>query len=131
MDVEPVVEQEPTPVPEPVAPVEPESKYKNRGRKIRTEKQLAVLAEARKKALLVIQERAKINAKDGRDSEPVADATPVPEPVAVATPEPEPVAPPTVPPVTREEILKMIQEPRKKYKYMRGVYVRHGGVPHK
>lgn len=125
MDVEPVVEQEPTPVPEPVAPVEPESKYKNRGRKIRTEKQLAVLAEARKKALLVIQERAKINATPV--PEPVADASPV----AVATPEPEPVAPPTVPPVTREEILKMIQEPRKKYKYMRGVYVRHGGVPHK
>ena len=51
MDAEPVDDQEPTPVPEPIAREhEPESKYKNRGRKIRTEKQLAVLAEARKKA---------------------------------------------------------------------------------
>ena len=60
----------------------------SRGRKERTPAQLAVLAQAREKAKIVIAERAKINAFQ-------KTVSPEPEPVAVsdeAPREPEPVA---------------------------------------
>ena len=58
-----------------------------RGRKARTPAQLAVLAQAREKAKIVIAERAKLNALANKeDSEPVP---PEPEPVP---PEPEPLS---------------------------------------
>ena len=69
----------------------------SRGRKERTPSQLAVLAQAREKAKIVIAERAKINAFQ-------KTVSPEPEPVAVSDETPqEPVhvlvskeAPPTV-----------------------------------
>ena len=58
----------------------------SRGRKERTPAQLAVLAQAREKAKIVIAERAKLNALANKeDSEPVP---PEPEPLSEATPEP-------------------------------------------
>ena len=69
-------------------PVPDPDRYKSRGRKERTPAQLAVLAQAREKAKIVIAERAKINAFQ-------KTVSPEPEPVAVsdeAPREPEPVA---------------------------------------
>ena len=58
----------------------------SRGRKERTPAQLAVLAQAREKAKIVIAERAKLNALAKKDEAP-------PEPVLEDPPEPEPVSP--------------------------------------
>ena len=55
----------------------------SRGRKERTPAQLAVLAQAREKAKIVIAERAKLNALAKKDEAP-------PEPVLEDPPEPEP-----------------------------------------
>ena len=55
----------------------------SRGRKERTPAQLAVLAQAREKAKIVIAERAKLNAhaKTGAETEPLTeDVLPPPEP---------------------------------------------------
>ena len=53
----------------------------SRGRKERTPAQLAVLAQAREKAKIVIAERAKLNALAKKDeSEPVSEKVPPPEP---------------------------------------------------
>ena len=52
-------------------------RYKSRGRKERTPAQLAVLAQAREKAKIVIAERAKINAL-AKKEEP-GDEAPPPE----------------------------------------------------
>ena len=76
----------------------------SRGRKERTPAQLAVLAQAREKATIVIAERAKLNALAKKDE---------PEAVAVsdeAPPEPEPLS-------SESED----EEPRPKYRYVHGV----------
>ena len=82
----------------------------SRGRKERTPAQLAVLAQAREKAKIVIAERAKLNAL-AKKAEPVSDEDP---------PEDEPVsvseeAPPE--PTSESED----EEPRPKYRYVHGV----------
>ena len=49
----------------------------SRGRKERTPAQLAVLAQAREKAMIVIAERAKLNAQAKKDeAEPVSEEAP-------------------------------------------------------
>ena len=90
----------------------------SRGRKERTPAQLAVLAQAREKAKIVIAERAKLNALAKKDEpEPVSEEVP---------PEPEPVpvseeAPP--PPEPEPELISESEdeEPRPKYRYIHGV----------
>jgi len=65
-----------------------DGRYKSRGRKERTPEQLKVLAMAREKAKLVIQERTKIKKE-------MAEPAPVEEPRAVEEPAaPEPVEEP-------------------------------------
>jgi hypothetical protein len=99
----------------------------SRGRKERTPAQLAVLAQARERAKIVIAERAKLNALAKKDEAgPVAVSDPLPEP----QPETEPEAPPPPPsesllvkappepvPVSESED----EEPRPKYRYVHGV----------
>ena len=67
------------------------------GRKERTPAQLAVLAQAREKATIVIAERAKLNAlakKDEPEAVAVSDEAPrEPEPVPVSKEAPQPVPP--------------------------------------
>jgi hypothetical protein len=65
----------------------------SRGRKQRTPAQLAVLAQAREKAKIVIAERAKLNALQKTAPEPVSEEEPPPPP-----PPPEPEAEPEEPP---------------------------------
>ena len=65
----------------------------SRGRKERTPAQLAVLAQAREKAKIVIAERAKLNALQKTAPEPVSEEEPPPPP-----PPPEPEAEPEEPP---------------------------------
>ena len=79
-----------------------------RGRKERTPDQLAVLAQAREKAKIVIAERAKLNALQKTAPEPVSEEEPPPPPP------PEPV------PVSENEA----EEPRltrPKYRFVHGV----------
>ena len=72
----------------------------SRGRKERTPAQLAVLAQAREKAKIVIAERAKINALAKKEDSEPEDVAPPPEPEAVSeeshppTPTPEHVSQP-------------------------------------
>ena len=111
------------------------------GRKERTPAQLAVLAQAREKAKIVIAERAKINAlqktvvsvpvSEEVSPEPVSEEeAPPPEP----EPEPEePPPPPTPEPVpvsenededprlTRREVG---ERPSPKYHYINGMYIK-------
>jgi hypothetical protein len=56
----------------------------SRGRKERTPAQLAVLAQAREKAKIVIAERAKINALAKKEDSEPEDVAPPPEPEAVS-----------------------------------------------
>ena len=91
----------------------------SRGRKERTPAQLAVLAQAREKAKIVIAERAKLNALVKKDeAEPEAEKVP-PEP----QPETEPEAPP--PPPEPEPLSESEDEeprlPSPKYRYIHGV----------
>jgi len=79
----------------------------SRGRKERTPSQLAVLAQAREKAKIVIAERAKLNALAKKDEAPRE-----PEPVP---PEPEPLS--AEDPASESED----EEPRPKYRYVHGV----------
>ena len=87
----------------------------SRGRKERTPAQLAVLAQAREKAKIVIAERAKLNALTNKDepqpeTEPEAPPPPPSESLPVkAPPEPEPLS-------ESED-----EEPRPKYRYVHGV----------
>jgi len=83
----------------------------SRGRKERTPAQLAVLAQAREKAKIVIAERAKLNALAKKDEAP-------PEPVLEDPQEPE-LAPVPVSedPASESED----EEPRPKYRYVHGV----------
>ena len=71
----------------------------SQGRKERTPAQLAVLAQAREKAKIVIAERAKINALQKTAPKPVSEEPPPPPP---PPPEPEPEEPP--PPPTLEHV---------------------------
>jgi hypothetical protein len=91
------------------------------GRKERTPAQLAVLAQAREKAKIVIAERAKLNALAKKDEpEPVLEDPPEPRPEAPPPPPSEslPVkAPPEPVPVSESED----EEPRPKYRYIHGV----------
>lgn len=97
----------------------------SRGRKERTPAQLAVLAQAREKAKIVIAERAKLDAlqKTVPSPEPVSEEEP-PRPPRPPRPEPEPEEPPPPPPpepvpvsenedeeprLTRREVGEMIQ----------------------
>jgi hypothetical protein len=116
----------------------------SRGRKERTPAQLAVLAQAREKAKIVIAERAKINAlqktvvsvpvSEEVSPEPVSeeeaphpepepeDPPPPPEPEAVSE-ESHPPPPPPPEPVSVSEN----EEPRltrPKYHYINGMYIK-------
>ena len=87
----------------------------SQGRKERTPAQLAVLAQAREKARIVIAERAKLNALAKKDEAP-------PEPVLEDPPEPEPEPVPVseeAPPEPASE--SEDEEPRPKYRYVHGV----------
>ena len=82
-----------------------------RGRKERTPAQLAVLAQAREKAKIVIAERAKINALQKTAPEPVSEEEPPPPPPPEPEAEPEePPPPPTPEPVPVSE--NEAEEPR-------------------
>ena len=90
----------------------------SRGRKERTPAQLAVLAQAREKAKIVIAERAKLNALAKKDEpEPVLEDPSEPQP------ETEPEAPP--PPPEPEPLSESEDEeprlPSPKYRYIHGV----------
>ena len=98
----------------------------SRGRKERTPAQLAVLAQAREKAKIVIAERAKLNAlqKTVPSLEPVSEEEPPPPP----PPEPEPVLE-EVPPPPKEDTQPENEdkEPRltrPKYHYINGMYIK-------
>ena len=104
----------------------------SRGRKERTPAQLAVLAQAREKAKIVIAERAKLNALAKKD---------VTEPVLEDPSEPQPETEPEAPPPPPSESLPVKappepkpssvsedpasesedEEPRPKYRYIHGV----------
>ena len=104
----------------------------SRGRKERTPAQLAVLAQAREKAKIVIAERAKLNAlAKEEDSEP-EDVAPPPEPEDEAPPpEPEAVSEESHPPTPTPEHVSQPEnedeEPRltrPKYHYINGMYIK-------
>ena len=83
----------------------------SRGRKERTPAQLAVLAQARERAKIVIAERAKLNAL-AKNDEPEPEAPPpLPSESLLVKAPPEPV------PVSESED----EEPRPKYRYIHGV----------
>ena len=100
----------------------------SRGRKERTPAQLAVLAQAREKAKIVIAERAKLNALAKNDepepvledpSEPQPEAPPPPPSESLpvkAPPEPKPSSVSEDPASESED-----EEPRPKYRYIHGV----------
>jgi hypothetical protein len=97
----------------------------SRGRKERTPAQLAVLAQAREKAKIVIAERAKLNAlqKTVPSPEPVSEEEPPPPHPPPPEPEPEePPPPPTIEHVSQPE--NEDEEPRltrPKYRFVHGV----------
>ena len=86
----------------------------SRGRKERTPAQLAVLAQAREKAKIVIAERAKLNALAKKDEAVSEEVPPEPEPAPVPMSE---EAPPEPEPLSESED----EEPRPKYRYVHGV----------
>ena len=88
------------------------------GRKERTPAQLAVLAQAREKAKIVIAERGKINALQKAAPEPVSEEPPPPP-----TPEPVPVSENEAeePRLTRREVG---ERPSPKYHYINGMYIK-------
>jgi hypothetical protein len=107
----------------------------SRGRKERTPAQLAVLAQAREKAKIIIAERAKLNAlaKEEAVSEDALHSPPLPPPVEPVSEDPPP--PPKEdsdsenedeePRLTRREVGEMIQSQRpSKYHYINGMYIR-------
>jgi len=91
----------------------------SRGRKERTPAQLAVLAQAREKAKIVIAERAKLNALQKTAPEPVSEEEPPPPP----TPGPVPVSENEAeePRLTRREVG---ERPSPKYHYINGMYIK-------
>ena len=109
----------------------------SRGRKERTPAQLAVLAQAREKAKIVIAERAKLNALQKTAPEPVSEEEPPPPPPPPPEPEPEPEEPPPPPPsesVPVEAPLEHVSQPENedeeprltspKYHYINGMYIK-------
>ena len=119
-----------------------DGRYKSRGRKERTPEQLKVLAMAREKAKLVIQERTKIK-KEMTEPAPVEEPpTELPHDPPVVSPPPEPEAepreelpgarpPPLQPSMTRDEIQNLIHStleerrpPERKYAFVDGMYVK-------
>jgi len=89
----------------------------SRGRKERTPAQLAVLAQAREKAKIIIAERAKLNAlaKEEAVSEDALPSPPPPE--SVSTP----------PPKEDSDSENEDEEPRltrPKYHYINGMYIK-------
>jgi hypothetical protein len=99
----------------------------SRGRKERTPAQLAVLAQAREKAKIVIAERAKLNAlqKTVPSPEPVSEEVPLPPPEPEAEPVPVEVSAPEnedeEPRLTRREVG---ERPSPKYHYINGMYIK-------
>jgi len=91
----------------------------SRGRKERTPAQLAVLAQAREKAKIVIAERAKLNALAKKDDS-VSDEAP-PEPVLEEDPQPVPPEPEPIPVLEDPASESEDEEPRLKYRYVHGV----------
>ena len=99
--------------------MEEEGRYKPRSRKEKTPEQLQVLAMAREKAQLVIQEKAKLKKQMESPEEPEAPAE---EPEAPAE---------ELPSLSRDEVSDLIQSafeqrqaPKRKYEYINGVYVK-------
>jgi hypothetical protein len=116
-----------------------DGRYKSRGRKERTPEQLKILAMAREKAKLVIQERTKIkkemaSKKEPQTELPVEDSPLEPElPVVSPPPEPEPPVqvPPPQPSLSRDEIQNLIHSTlderrphERKYAFVDGMYVK-------
>jgi len=95
----------------------------SRGRVERTPAQLAVLAQAREKAKIVIAERAKLNAlaKEEAVSE---DALPPPEPEDEPEPEDPPPPPPPEPVSVSENEDEEPRLTRPKYHYINGMYIK-------
>ena len=108
----------------------------SRGRKERTPAQLAVLAQAREKAKIVIAERAKLNAlqKTVPSPEPVSEEVPRPPlpspPPPPPEPEPEPGPEEPLPPPTLEHVSQPENEDKEprlthpKYHYINGMYIK-------
>ena len=102
------------------------------GRKERTPAQLAVLAQAREKAKIVIAERAKLNAH----AKTVAETEPLTEDVARASEAmsgevPPPPPPPEPVPVSENEAeeprltrREVGDRPSPKYHYINGMYIK-------
>lgn len=115
-----------------------DGRYKSRGRKERTPEQLKVLAMAREKAKLVIQERTKIKKEMAVLAETLEEVpVPVEEPPApepIEEPPPEPIKehpPPPQPSLSRDEIQNLIHSTlderrphERKYAFVDGMYVK-------
>ena len=125
-----------------------DGRYKSRGRKERTPEQLKILAMAREKAKLVIQERTKIKKELAGVEEPIEEPLaelPVedsaPEPIEEPpTPPPETIKEPLAelpakvsppPSLSRDEIQNLIHStleerrpPERKYAFVDGMYVK-------
>ena len=97
----------------------------SRGRKERTPAQLAVLAQAREKAKIVIAERAKLNAlakTEDSEPEPVSKEAPQ-EPVPVSE-DPASESEDEEPRLSRREVGEMSQRSSPKYHYINGMYIK-------
>ena len=101
----------------------------SQGRKERTPAQLAVLAQTREKAKIVIAERAKLNAQ-AKKHEPVSEEDPSLLHHHPSPPEPEPLSeeatPEPVPPKEDSDSENEDEEPRltrPKYHYINGMYM--------
>ena len=125
-----------------------DGRYKSRGRKERTPEQLKVLAMAREKAKLVIQERTKIKKELADVEEPIEEPLAeipaedsAPEPIEKPpAPPPEPIKEPLAelpakvsppPSLSRDEIQNLIHStleerraPERKYAFVDGMYVK-------
>ena len=113
-----------------------DGRYKSRGRKERTPEQLKVLAMAREKAKLVIQERTKIKKEmavlaETLEEVPVpVEEPPAPEPIEEPPPEPIKEHPPPQPSLSRDEIQNLIHSTlerrphERKYAFVDGMYVK-------
>ena len=125
-----------------------DGRYKSRGRKERTPEQLKILAMAREKAKLVIQERTKIKKELAGVEEPIEEPLTelhvedsAPEPIEVPpAPPPEPIKEPLAelpakvsppPSLSRDEIQNLIHSTlderrphERKYAFVDGMYVK-------
>ena len=125
-----------------------DGRYKSRGRKERTPEQLKILAMAREKAKLVIQERTKIKKELAGVEEPIEEPLTelhvedsAPEPIEKPpAPPPEPIKEPLAelpakvsppPSLSRDEIQNLIHSTlderrpqERKYAFVDGMYVK-------